>query len=73
MSSGSGKRTMTLNLSDPEMDLLEAICDRKGVSKTALLRQAIKLYQSVEERLEQGNKVFVEDPATKEKAELVVL
>lgn len=73
MNSGIAKRTMTLNLSDPEMDLLEALCSRKGVSKTALLRQAIKLYSSVEERIEQGQKVVVENPSTKEKAELIVV
>ncbi len=67
------KRTMTLNLSDAEMNALEALCIRKGLSKTVLLRQALRLYQSVDERLERGDKVFIEDPKSKEKAELMVL
>lgn len=67
------KRTMTLNLNPAEMEVLEAMCERKGMSKTALLRQALRLYQSVDERLERGEKVFVEDPKSKDKAELMVL
>lgn len=67
------KRTMTLNLNPAEMSALESLCERKGMSKTALLRQALRLYQSVDERLERGEKVFVEDPRSKDKAELMVL
>lgn len=67
------KRTMTLNLSDREMVVLEALCDRKGMSKTALLRQALRLYQSVDDRLEKGEKVFFESSDSKDKAELMVL
>jgi hypothetical protein len=64
---------MTLNLSAAEMVALEALCARKGLSKTALLRQALRLYQSVDERLERGEKIFFEDPVSKDKAELMVL
>lgn len=69
----SDKRTMTLNLSAQEMDVVERMADEKGLSKTALVRQALRLYQSVSERLDNGEKIFVEDPATREKAELLVL
>lgn len=67
------KRTMTLNLSAQEMGIVEKLADDKGLSKTALVRQALRLYQSISDRLERGEKVFVEDPTTKEKAELMVL
>ena len=67
------KRTMTLNLSAQEMDAVEKLADEKGLSKTALLRQALRVYQSISNRLDRGEKVFVEDPSTKEKAELMVL
>lgn len=67
------KRTMTLNLSAQEMDAVEKLADEKGLSKTALLRQALRLYQSISDRLDRGEKVFFEDPSTKEKAELMVL
>jgi predicted DNA-binding protein len=67
------RRQMTLILSDKEMELLDDLSERRGMSKTALVRQALRLYQSVTERIERGEKVFVEDPATKDKAELMVL
>lgn len=67
------KKQMTLMLSDKEMALLESLSERRGMSKTALVRQALRLYQSVTERLERGEKVFVEHPTTKDKAELVVI
>lgn len=67
------RRQMTLMLSDKEMTLLDHLSQSRGMSKTALVRQALRLYQSVTERLENGDKVFVEKPATKEKTELMVL
>jgi len=67
------KRTMTLNLTDVEMDVLEDLCEKKDLSKTAVLRQALRLYQAVEIRTERGGKLFFEDEETKEKAELMML
>lgn len=67
------KRTMTLNLSPQEMDAVDRLADEKGLSKTALVRQALRLYQSITDRIDRGEKVFVEHPSTKEKAELMVL
>ncbi len=48
-----------------------ALCEEKGVSKTALIRQALRLYKSVDERLAPGCKVFVESANKAEKAELM--
>ena len=67
------KRTMTLNLTDTEMTVLEALCEEKGLSKTALVRQALRLYKSVDDRLAKGDKMFVENADKSEKAELMVL
>ena len=67
------KRTMTLNLKASEMAVLEGLCDKKDLSKTALVRQALRLYQLVEERLDKGGKLFIEDEKTKEKAEVMML
>jgi hypothetical protein len=47
----SEKRTMTLNLSDAEMRALEALCEQKDLSRTAVIRQALRLYQLVDARL----------------------
>jgi len=60
-------------LSDKEMTVLDRLAESRGMSKTALLRQALRLYQSVTERIDRGEKVFVEHPDTKDKAELMVL
>jgi hypothetical protein len=67
------KRTMTLNLTAQEMDVLDRLASEKGLSKTGLVRQSLRLYQSVTERLERGEKLFVEDSEKNEKAELIVL
>ncbi|MFM8478522.1 MAG: ribbon-helix-helix protein, CopG family [Planctomycetaceae bacterium] len=64
---------MTLNLTDREMQVLDELCARKGLNKTALLRQALRLYQTIDQRLEQGEKLMFESSDKSEKAELVVL
>jgi len=66
------KRTMTLNLTDAEMAALEELSEKKDLSKTAVLRQALRLYQMVDARIERGDKLFFEDEA-KAKAEVMVL
>jgi hypothetical protein len=67
------KRTMTLNLTEVEMQALEDLARQKDLSKTAVLRQALRLYQLVDARLASGGKLFIEDVAKREKAELMVL
>ncbi|MEO6803182.1 MAG: transcriptional regulator [Granulicella sp.] len=64
---------MTLNLTDAEMTALEQLSADKDVSKTAVLRQALRLYQVVSIRLQLGEKLFFEDVESKDKMELVVL
>ena len=66
------KRTMTLNLSSEEMAAVETIARRKDVTKTAIIKQAIRLYLLVDTRLGDGDKLFVEDDE-KQKTELAVL
>ncbi len=67
------KRTMTLNLTPAEMEALEDISRRKDLSKTAVIRQALRLYQLIDIRLGQGEKLFFEDELQKKKSELMVL
>jgi predicted transcriptional regulator len=67
------KRTMTLNLTSQEMEALDDLARRKDLSKTAVIRQALRLYQLVDVRLAQGEKLFFEDEVQKKKAELMVL
>lgn len=67
------KKTMTLNLTDAEMSALETLSERKDLTKTAVLRQALRLYQLVDIRLSQGEKLYFEDELNKKKSELMVL
>lgn len=69
----SERRTMTLNLSGAEMQVLEALAVAKELSKTAVLRQALRLYQVVSERLESGEKLYFEDESGDKKSEMVML
>lgn len=69
----TAKRTMTLNLSEAEMNALEELCLKKDVSKIAIMRQALRLYQTIENRLERGEKLYFEDDKTNKKAEVMVL
>jgi hypothetical protein len=64
---------MTLNLTDAEMQVLGELSERKDLSKTAVLRQALRLYQAIEARLERGEKLLFENEVTKEKSELMLL
>jgi hypothetical protein len=67
------KKTMTLNLMPSEMDALEEIARKKDLTKTAVIRQALRLFQMVDARLAQGEKLFFEDELQKKKSELMVL
>ena len=69
----SDKRTMTLNLTDAEMGALELLAKQKDLTKTAVLRQALRLFQLVDARLAQGQKILFEDENKKEKSELMLL
>jgi hypothetical protein len=50
----SDKRTMTLNLTDEEMSAVERYATEHQMSKTAVLRQALRLYDLVQRRLADG-------------------
>ena len=64
---------MTLNLTEAEMNALEELAAKRNLNKTVLIRQALRLYQMVDQRTRDGKKVFIEDEMTKDKAELVLL
>lgn len=67
------KRTMTLNLSDAEMRALEELASKKDLSKTAVIRQALRVYQLIEARVEAGERFFFENGKARKKAEVLVL
>jgi predicted transcriptional regulator len=67
------RKTMTLNLTSAEMEALEELAHKKELTKTAVIRQALRLYQMVDERIEQGEKLFIENETEEKRAELMVL
>jgi predicted transcriptional regulator len=69
----AGKKSMTLNLNEAEMAALEGIAKAKELSKTAVIRQALRLYTLIESRTANGEKLVLEDEKLDKKAELMVL
>lgn len=55
------------------MSLLESLAIKKGVSKTTILKSAIKLYYVINFRISNGERIFSEDISKGEKAELLLL
>lgn len=67
------KRTMTLNLTDQEMKVLEELAVKKDLNKTGVMKLALRVLQALDTRMEPGKKLIVEDDSTDEKSELVIL
>jgi predicted transcriptional regulator len=67
------KRTMTLNLSEDEMNALDQLALRNDMSKTAVIKKAIRIYLILETRMQRGEHIFVEDELHKIKAELLLV
>ena len=67
------KRAMTLTLSDSEMNVLDELATKKDMSKTAIIRQAIRLYHLLDAKLAEGSKLLIEDSESKAKSEIMVL
>ena len=56
---------MTLNLPEPEMDALGALSAEKGLSKTVVMRQALRLYRMVDAKNKAGERLFFENGEAK--------
>jgi len=67
------KRTLTVVLSDAEMNVLESLSTQRSLTKVGVLRQALRLYQTVDSRQQRGEKLFFENERSKEKAELMLI
>jgi hypothetical protein len=64
---------MTLNLTDQEMRVLEDLAQKKELTKTGVMKLALRLLQTLDARVEPGKKLLIEDEATNLKSELVIL
>jgi predicted transcriptional regulator len=67
------KRTMTLNLSEEEMASLDELAVRSDMTKTAVIRKAIRIYLTLEKRMQKGEHIFVEDELHQIRAELLLV
>jgi hypothetical protein len=67
------RRQMTLSLTEAEMTALESLATKKDLSKTALIRQALRLYQLVDMRTSSGERLVLEDEKQQKKAEVMML
>ena len=67
------KRTMTLNLTPREMAVLEDLAAKKDLSKTGVMRLALRLLQAADAKIRAGQKLMFEDEKTKEKGDLVII
>jgi hypothetical protein len=68
----SKKTLVTLNLSDVELELLNSLSEKKDMNKSAVLRQALRMMGLVEQRIEQGEKLYFET-VDKQKSELILV
>jgi len=69
----TGKRSLMLALSEIEMGALDRLATKRGLTKSGVLRQALRLYESIEDRLGRGEKLYVEDTKKKTKSELMLV
>lgn len=67
------KKTMTLNLSEEEMDSLEHLAERNDLTKTAVIKKAIRIYLLLEKRLQKGEHLYVEDESHQIRVELLLV
>jgi hypothetical protein len=66
------KALISLNLSEVELQLLTELSQKKEVSKSAILRQALRMMGMIEQRIEQGEKFYFESLG-KEKSEILLM
>lgn len=52
------KATMTLNLSEKEMEVLNDMAKAKDMSKTAVVRQALRMYQLIDVKMCEGKRMI---------------
>ena len=64
---------MTLNLTPREMAVLEELAAKKDLSKTGVMKLALRLLQATDAKIQLGQKMMFEDEKTKEKSELVMI
>lgn len=66
--------TLTFNTTDTEMQVLNNLAKTKGMSKTAIIKQALKLYQLIDKKIEDGCTIRIQNgQISKKTGELIDL
>ncbi len=68
----SKKTLISINLSEAELNLLAELSEKKEMSKSAVLRQALRIMGLIEQRISQGEKFYLES-GDKEKSEILLV
>jgi len=68
----SNKTLISINLSPAELELLAELSEKKEMSKSAVLRQALRMMGLIEKRIDQGEKFYFES-VEKEKSEVLLV
>ena len=65
------KKAVLVHLNDAEWEALEQLSKKKSLSKVAVMRQALRLYELVDVRTAEGEKLMFENKESKK--EILVL
>lgn len=67
------EKSLILTLSSNEMAALEKLAGKRGLTKSAVLRQSLRLFESLDSRISNGERLVLEAPRTKEKSEVLLI
>ncbi len=67
------KSAMTLSLTSVEMAAVQKMADDKGMSKTAVIRQALRLYEYADAHLSTGHEMQFRNTKTGKVKETIVV
>jgi hypothetical protein len=59
------KRSVVVQLNEAEWEALEDLAKKKDLTKVAVMRQALRLYQLVDVRASEGDKLIFENKESK--------
>ena len=63
-------KTMTINLTDNEFEIIEELCKKRGITKTGLVRQSIRMYQTLIDKVDDGR--IIMDNGLRKKELLII-
>lgn len=67
------KHKMTMKFNRTTLELVQDICDNRGVTQTEAFRQGVSCLHQLMKRLADGKQICVIDPQTGEREDLLLL